>query len=147
MAAKDFLFLKDKEIRGFPHADVQAIRESIKPLSIRLSEVEKELAAAKSQTMNVVRRAQGMIAKKKREETDKLAHTLVEKEELKNTQLRKKRGIVRNSGVCSIEGNGNLSKLYQLKQRKSINKHLWDELETFIEGHVETEEKTTKRCI
>jgi len=67
-AAKDLLFQKDKEIRGYPHADVQAIRESIKPLNIRLSEVEKELAAVKSQAMNAVRRAQGMIAKKKRED-------------------------------------------------------------------------------
>jgi len=65
-AAKDFLFHKDREIRGFSQAEVQGIRENIKPLNLRLANAEKELAGIKNIAATAQRKAQVSLNKKKK---------------------------------------------------------------------------------
>jgi len=80
--AKELMFNKDKELKGFPAAEVSAIRESVKPLNARLLASEKELNTVKGQAMAAWRKANVTLQKKKREEEAEIAR--VERERVAN---------------------------------------------------------------
>jgi len=64
--AKETHIMREAEMRQYPPAEVTPIRESIKPLLVRLSTAEKDLNAIKMTIMNHYRKAQQLLAKKKR---------------------------------------------------------------------------------
>merc|ERR1711915_137508 len=66
--AKDMMNHKDKELRGHPQSETQPIRDSIKPVTVRLQAAEKDLNTVRSQAVNAWKKAQAVIQQKKREE-------------------------------------------------------------------------------
>merc|ERR1711915_728672 len=59
--AKDMMNQKDKELRGHPQSETQPIRDSIKPVTVRLQAAEKDLNTVRSQAVNAWKKAQAVI--------------------------------------------------------------------------------------